>query len=53
MERATELEFLKYFYFNSDFGPADSDVREGIKEWFKEDTDKELPIGYDDCEEEE
>ena len=25
-----ELEFLRHFYQNADFGPADEDVRRGI-----------------------
>lgn len=47
-DRATELEFLLYFYQNADFGPADAYIRYGLKENFKEDTDKELPEGFDD-----
>jgi hypothetical protein len=47
-ERATELEFLLYFYQNADFGPADADVRYCLNENFKEETDKELPEGYGD-----
>ena len=44
--KATELEYLQYFYSAADFGPADSDVRYIIKEQFKEQTGKELPEGY-------
>ncbi len=36
MEKATELEFLSWFYRNADFGPADSDVREIMNEEFYE-----------------
>ena len=48
MKRATELEYLRYFYNIADFGPADEDIRYMIKQRFKEDTGKELPIGYTD-----
>jgi hypothetical protein len=48
MNRATELEFLIYFYNMSDFGPADSDVRWILKERFKVATGRDLPEGYDD-----
>lgn len=47
MEQATEFEFLKYFYCEADFGPADGDVRKGIQERFIRDTKKLLPKGYE------
>lgn len=46
MEKATELEFLEWFYANADFGPADDDVREMLKQEFKDETNKDLPDGY-------
>jgi hypothetical protein len=46
IERATELEYLKYFYSEADFGPADGDVRDIINERFVNQTGKLLPIGY-------
>lgn len=46
--RATELEFLKWFYQNATFGPAEEDVRFLLKEMFKRKTKKELPDGYDE-----
>jgi hypothetical protein len=46
-EKATELEYLKYFYQNADFGPAHGDVVFNINEYFKKDTGKELPAGYE------
>lgn len=54
-EKATELEWLKYFYRNADFGPADSDVRAGIEDDFMDETGKDLPEGYgrEDGEEED
>ena len=48
MKRATELEYLRYFYNIADFGPADEDIRYMIKQQFKDDTGMELPIGYSD-----
>lgn len=45
-ERATELEFLKYFFGAADFGPADGDVRDTIAENFMDKTGKNLPEGY-------
>lgn len=45
-ERATELEYLQWFFANADFGPADGDVRHYMNEDFKGETGKELPEGY-------
>lgn len=45
-ERATELEWLRFFYHYSDFGPADSDVRDGLMDYFMEFTGKNLPDGW-------
>lgn len=47
MEKATELEYLRWFYQNADFGPADSDVRMYMDEEFVEETGKALPDGYE------
>jgi hypothetical protein len=46
MEKATELEFLKWFFMYADFGPADGDVRDAMYRWFTESTGKALPQGY-------
>lgn len=46
-ERATELEFLEYYYMESDFGPSHSDVVYMIKQNFIKDKGKLLPVGYD------
>lgn len=46
MEKATELEWLKYFYEAADFGPADGDVRRIIENQFMKRTGKSLPDGY-------
>lgn len=48
MERATELEYLRWWYYEADFGPADGDVRYSMDQQFREETGKELPVGYDD-----
>lgn len=48
MEKATELEFLRWFFHNADFGPADRDVRDYLYHNFKAITGKDLPGGYVD-----
>ena len=45
-ERATELEYLKWFRCEADFGPADSDVKDYLNEDFMNDTGKNLPKGW-------
>jgi hypothetical protein len=45
-ERASELEYLKWFRLNADFGPADSDVTEYMNKRFMEETGKNLPEGW-------
>ena len=47
-EKATELEWLKFFYQNADFGPADYDVKRSMADEFRERKGKELPNGYMD-----
>lgn len=37
-----ELDYLRFFYMNADFGPADSDVRA----WINSKYDKPIPEGY-------
>jgi len=44
--RATELEYLKWFRLNADFGPADSEVIDEMNERFMEETEKNLPQGW-------
>ena len=46
-EKATELEFLKWFYQHADFGPATGDVVSWMKDQFQLVTRKALPDGYD------
>ena len=45
-ERATELEYLEWFRLNADFGPADSDVIDGMNQDFMRKTGKNLPEGW-------
>ena len=45
-ERATELEYLKWFRLNADFGPAEDDVIAGMNERFMKITGKNLPEGW-------
>ncbi len=47
-KKATELEWLKWFYQNADFGPAGGDVQQEMREHFMEETGKQLPEGYGD-----
>ena len=47
-ERATELEWLRWFYRNTDFGPADDDVQLSMKSAFMEECGKNLPGGYNE-----
>ena len=46
VERATELEYLKWFRWNADFGPATEDVIDILNEQFIKDTGKQLPVGW-------
>ena len=45
-ERATELEWFKWFRIEADFGPADSDVQEIMNRRFMEETGKNIPEGW-------
>lgn len=45
-ERATELEWLRWFFQNADFGPGDGDVQAAMKAAFKKETGKKMPVGY-------
>jgi len=45
-ERATELEYLKWFRIEADFGPADSGVKEIMNRRFMDETGKNLPEGW-------
>ncbi len=41
-----ELEYLRFFYKQADFWPADRDVRMVLENRYKKVTNKELPEGY-------
>lgn len=45
-EKATEIEYLRWFRINADFGPAEDDIIDELNEAFKEETGKELPDGW-------
>lgn len=45
-ERSTEVEYLKWFVTNCDFGPADGDVRDYLNGRFMDETGKNLPEGW-------
>jgi hypothetical protein len=45
-EEATELEYLQWFFYNCDFGPADGDVRLALQEEFEYRTGKLVPEFY-------
>lgn len=46
MERATELEYLKWFRLNADFGPAESDVIDSMNQRFMTIRGKNIPEGW-------
>jgi hypothetical protein len=48
VDDATELEWLRYYYHASDFGPAHGDVVMIIREAFEQDKGKRVPKGYRD-----
>lgn len=45
-DRATELEYLKWFRIAADFGPADSDVKDYMNQRFIKETGKNIPEGW-------
>lgn len=51
-KRASELEWLQYFYGAADFGPAHEDVVDIIRENFEKETGLVPPEGYFEDEEE-
>jgi hypothetical protein len=46
MEEATELEYLKWFFINADFGPADGDEKMYMESQFEKETGKKVPANY-------
>jgi hypothetical protein len=47
-EEDAELEYLRWFVGNSDFGPTDSDVRAGLNEGYEIATGKKVPKEWKD-----
>lgn len=45
-EEATELEYLKWFRINCDFGPAHGDVIYELDRLFEEETGKLVPKNW-------
>jgi len=45
-ERATELEYLKWFRLNVTLGPAESDIIDNMNVRFMKETGKNLPDGW-------
>jgi len=45
-ERADELEYLRWFAWNADFGPADFDVQIILQDTFEEREGKLVPFGW-------
>lgn len=45
-DRATELEYLRWFRQHADFGPADSVVKDKLDKYFMKQTGKNLPEGW-------
>jgi len=41
-----ELRYLRWFWANSDFGPADSDVRDRLNRNYEAETGETVPAGY-------
>jgi hypothetical protein len=44
--RASELEWLRWFYQFADFGPRDEEIRKQLKETFKVRRGLDIPEGY-------
>lgn len=45
-ELLDELEFLRFFYQQADFGPASDDIFSMIREDYMTKTKRECPVGY-------
>ena len=45
-ERATEIEYLRWFCSRADFGPASEDVVADMNREFMDETGKNLPEGW-------
>lgn len=47
-EERDELEYLRWFYCNADFGPAHRDVVFCMNEDYEHETGKSVPEGYNE-----
>lgn len=45
-QEATELEYLRWFAANADFGPADGDVKFLMQKQFTKETNKLVPKNW-------
>lgn len=45
-EEKHELDYLRHFYCNADFGPAHEDVVDIMNSMYTEETGNKLPKGY-------
>lgn len=45
-KQANELEYLRWFYDNADFGPAHGDVMLMLQKSFESETGLEVPSNY-------
>jgi hypothetical protein len=47
-EQKAELNYLRWFHGNADFGPAEGDVRHYLNEQYVAQTGSQVPEGYDE-----
>ncbi len=45
-ETASDMEYLRWFHDNADFGPSDEDVRMILQDEFEKQTGKRVPRRY-------
>ncbi len=46
VEEENIIHYLKWFWLNADFGPADSDVRYYMNRDYEQNTNKKVPVIY-------
>lgn len=47
-EQKAELNYLRWFHGNADFGPAEGDVRHYLNEQYTAQTGSTVPEGYEE-----
>jgi hypothetical protein len=47
-EQKAELNYLRWFHGNADFGPAEGDVRYHLNQQYEMETGVKVPEGYDE-----